>query len=514
MTIVAMPDGTQVSFPDDMPPDQIRGLILQKFPDVAKGLVPEATDHGLSERQQLSPAGKAMSPITSYPETYQRMNQEARNMVSAGVSQMANPGSLTTLQGTGASDILTGAGKAALGAAGFVASPISAAYRSVIGQPVEDVTGIPREYTEFAAQLATPGVGLASAGKSAPVVRNVAQAAPTIAELKAAAKAGYDSPEVTSLVIKPPAISKYSETTQAALNNAGFDENLAPKTFAILSKLQTVPEGATVTGNNLQSLRRMLGNAAGSTDATERAAATRAIEALDDLLPKIAKSDVISGDTAAAAKTLEEARGNYAAAKQAEKIDQKTVQAEVRAAASNSGMNVANTVRQRMADVVLKPAERRGLTEEEIQAARDISEGTRGQNALRAAGNLAGGGGGLGAAVTGGIGALVTPGGIGGLIPLAGYAMKAVANKMTLKQAEKLSEMIRSRAPLASSLDKFEISAGNLNNVRNARTISAAVIASRNLSNNLRSAGFNVSPSDLMKSLQGPVPARAQDEQQ
>jgi hypothetical protein len=33
MPIVAMPDGARVSFPDDMPADQIRSLILQKFPD-------------------------------------------------------------------------------------------------------------------------------------------------------------------------------------------------------------------------------------------------------------------------------------------------------------------------------------------------------------------------------------------------------------------------------------------------------------------------------------------------
>jgi hypothetical protein len=35
MPIVAMPDGVQVEFPDDMPKEQIRSLILQKFPDAA-----------------------------------------------------------------------------------------------------------------------------------------------------------------------------------------------------------------------------------------------------------------------------------------------------------------------------------------------------------------------------------------------------------------------------------------------------------------------------------------------
>jgi hypothetical protein len=49
MPIVAMPDGTQVSFPDDMPADQIRGMIAQKFPDVVpKESVSTAADMGKS----------------------------------------------------------------------------------------------------------------------------------------------------------------------------------------------------------------------------------------------------------------------------------------------------------------------------------------------------------------------------------------------------------------------------------------------------------------------------------
>lgn len=49
MPIVAMPDGTQVSFPDDMPADQIRGMIAQKFPDlVPKAPVSTTADVGKS----------------------------------------------------------------------------------------------------------------------------------------------------------------------------------------------------------------------------------------------------------------------------------------------------------------------------------------------------------------------------------------------------------------------------------------------------------------------------------
>lgn len=112
----------------------------------------EPADHGLSERQKLSPFQKAALPVTSYPETYQRMNKEAQDQVSRGVDQVMAPGN-------GALETAKGVGNVALGGLGFVASPVNAAYRTVIGQPVEDVTGVPREYTEFAAQLATPGIG-------------------------------------------------------------------------------------------------------------------------------------------------------------------------------------------------------------------------------------------------------------------------------------------------------------------------------------------------------------------
>ena len=37
--IVKMPDGAQVSFPDDMPKEEIRALIEEKFPDAAKSRV-------------------------------------------------------------------------------------------------------------------------------------------------------------------------------------------------------------------------------------------------------------------------------------------------------------------------------------------------------------------------------------------------------------------------------------------------------------------------------------------
>lgn len=126
----------------------------------------EPTDHGLSERQKLSPLGKAINPLTSYWDTYKTMNKEAREQASHGAGQLAHPDS--------AWDFAKGAGNVALGGLGYVTSPINAGYRSVVGQPIEDVTGIPREYTEFTGQMLTPGLGMTKLAKAPGVAEQVA----------------------------------------------------------------------------------------------------------------------------------------------------------------------------------------------------------------------------------------------------------------------------------------------------------------------------------------------------
>jgi hypothetical protein len=153
-----MPDGVDVEFPDDMPRERISAIIRGKFPDAVKQLA-APDDHGLARRQAMSGPEKVLSPITEYPRNYDEMRKEAQHQMSTGVGQLKS-GLLDHGIAGDVPEFVSGLGNTALGALGYVGSPISAAYRSVIGQPIEDVTGIPREYTEFGAQLATPGIGL------------------------------------------------------------------------------------------------------------------------------------------------------------------------------------------------------------------------------------------------------------------------------------------------------------------------------------------------------------------
>jgi hypothetical protein len=206
---------------------------------------------------------------------------------------------------------------------------------------------------------------------------------------------------------------------------------------------------SVVTVSNLESLRRTLGNAAGSIDKTERLAAKSAQSKLDDWLANIPNADVIKGDPQAVSAILKEARANYAASERSAALDRKVVRAELRASAANSGQNVANTMRQRIADILINPNERRGYSADEIAQMERIVEGTKPGNLARFGGNMLGGGGGLGMLASGGAGMLAAGGPQGLALPLAGMALKKLSGASTMRQVKILDEMLRSRAPLA-----------------------------------------------------------------
>lgn len=364
-------------------------------------------------------------------------------------------------------------------------------------------------------------LGAVASGVSRVVGGKAPSSAPSIGELKSAARQGYQSAAVKELELAPQTVSNAATGIRARLDAEGFDEIIGTKAHNILKRLESVPDGATLTGQNLHSIQKTLGKAAQSIDPQERAAARMALNEFNGFLENIPAQAVKRGSVEDFVNTMREANANYARAMQASNIDSKIIQAETRAAAANSGMNVANTIRQRMADVKLNPKQNRGMHPEDIAAAGQVAEGTALGNTIRKIGNIAGGGGGLGTLAAGAVGA--TAGGvyggdqqsigIGGFaLPALGFAMRGIGNRMTLNQAHRLSEAIRTRAPLASATTKFEEKVAQFQSQRNAKTAAAAAIAARNLSTNLRSAGFDVPAGDLMRALQGGVAGRADDE--
>lgn len=137
MPIIRMPDGQQVRFPDDMPREQIRGMIASKFPDFAnnKGL-------NLSEEQKAE--------IQARNEAYAQRQEENRPWVDK--NPIARLG-VATMQGI-ANAGLNPAGYVAR-AAGIDTQPFEA---QTAGERVAELAG---QYGYDAAAI-VPTLGLAA----------------------------------------------------------------------------------------------------------------------------------------------------------------------------------------------------------------------------------------------------------------------------------------------------------------------------------------------------------------
>jgi len=155
-------------FYSDMPVEQFNqkiGLKPGALPPIVvteggdeKQPPPTADDHGLARRQAMSPLEKAISPFTEWPRHTREISTEGTHQLQRGLGQLYSGAFGHGLAGD-VGEFAAGAGNVGFGALGATFAPLSAMYRSIIGQPLEDVTGIPREQTEFLAQLATPGIG-------------------------------------------------------------------------------------------------------------------------------------------------------------------------------------------------------------------------------------------------------------------------------------------------------------------------------------------------------------------
>ena len=89
MPVVNMPDGAQVSFPDDMPADRIRSLIQQKFPDAAKGA--SVASAAPAAAPVAPPAADVPLPTPMPPEVRaQRWTDENRRGLKIGTQAVGS----------------------------------------------------------------------------------------------------------------------------------------------------------------------------------------------------------------------------------------------------------------------------------------------------------------------------------------------------------------------------------------------------------------------------------------
>ena len=300
---------------------------------------------------------------------------------------------------------------------------------------------------------------------------------PTAKELKAAATAGYTKTENMGVEYGAQAVKSLGDDIAATLEKESRIRPLNKKLFALLDEIRNPPSDSTITLPNLDNFRKQLGFIARDKDPAKSAAASIALEKLDDFLELGGVETTASGGAVAGAaapqtlpavegegarsaaqragQILKDARGNYAASARSQALADIGDTSELRAAAANSGQNIGNTLRQKLASLRLSKNGSRGFTEEELTAIEQVIKGTATTNTLRRVSNLLGGGGGIGQTLIGaggaGYGGAVggLPGAVVGAMPVvAGMASRKAANVLTKRQLENLAKMTRTRSPL------------------------------------------------------------------
>lgn len=298
-------------------------------------------------------------------------------------------------------------------------------------------------------------------------VRQPKVAVPSSADLKTEGGAQRNLARSMGVVYSNDAVVGLATKAQADLLQKGWGPKVATQTNAVLDDLKAFSDDPTAqrdfstaveaARNNLQAI------AQGASDAQERGAASRAISALDQFIKRPDPGSVVAGPAAALGEVFADANSNYAAGSRSQTLEAIAKRSANRASASNSGLNLDNSIRGRVASFIQPSpnggpsvAERSGFQPNEIQLLQDIVDGKKGANALRTVANLLGGGGGLGALATGGLsgaaGSMATGSPAGALLgvipPAIGLGAKIAENSITRRALANAAEQLRTRSAM------------------------------------------------------------------
>lgn len=238
-----------------------------------------------------------------------------------------------------------------------------------------------------AAPLAGTAVGLVGRRlRAGQANRATVAAAPTAQELRSQATKAFDAAAEDGLSVKPEVFKGAVDDIARWAADQGIDPTLHPGATAALKRLVQAaddPDHAIP----VETLRRVLGSAAGSRVPDEGRIANGMIDRLDGFMDELTPDQVVSGSPDSVA-LLKRGRELWGRMRRTELVDDAVVRAERRAASSGSGGNVNNAVRQNLKSILDNPSKRRGFSEAELQAMEDVVRGTPTQNAMRLLGKL------------------------------------------------------------------------------------------------------------------------------
>ena len=282
-----------------------------------------------------------------------------------------------------------------------------------------------------------------------------------------------------------------------------------------------IDELATASGNKAPDLNELLAQRQRinkftfdkKTPLNEREAGKDVIKMIDQKIEDVVRSNRGPGSADQLIADIKEANFRGAQFHQGKRVEKATEEAQKRAGRSGTGGNLYNTLMQEFGKVAKSPL---GMTEAEQAVASRLSEGTTTRNMLRLIGRLDPTAGAIQMGAH--VGAYVPSGGWNVPVAIGGWVARHLGERLALKDANRLAELIASRDPstmrLSGPMQEWATAGQAFKDDPAAKNLGRLMIATRNFSHNLKDFGITISPNELLKSIQGTVPGRTEDEKQ
>ena len=274
--------------------------------------------------------------------------------------------------------------------------------------------------------MALPAVGnmISQRGSSA------IKAAPTIDELGAQGRAAFQTVKQAGISLKPQAYDRALWKMSARLREFGFDVDLQKGTATVLNRLSAA-RGKPLDLQELHNLRKLAGQAARGTEASDREAARIVIDGIDDIVEEAANFTLGRGNMLGAPGARATGKEGLAALKQgistwhtmrkSETVQELFRRAEIKAGEAK-GPAYAKALRQEFKSLALRRNGLRGFTPAERKIIENVGKGADSKQLMAVFGRFLRSIPAIGAAGFAGGG----PVGIGGLA-LGGHALEQAA---------------------------------------------------------------------------------------
>jgi hypothetical protein len=349
----------------------------------------------------------------------------------------------------------------AVGQSPLVQNPVT---QAVIGK-AKELAGEHPVLTDVASDVANllPAIGaargidegLSALGAAREAAAKDAVPIPTKDELDAAATAAYKRAGDAGVVVTPQSVENLKTGVGQALSGDIVDPQLHPKATAVLNRVAATQGPQTL--EQLDALRRVARDARAGATPDDSRLLGKVVDAIDDHVQGLTAADVTANDPAGAVQALQDARNLYSRYKKSDTIDQLLERARTRAG-QFSGSGFENALRTEFRQLALNQKRLRTFLPEEQAAIKRVARGGPLANAARMLGKYAPTGvvstmlgGGVGAAIGHGLLGAGEGAGVGAVaLPALGAAGRDVAERLTMRNVERLQQLLR-RGPEGSA---------------------------------------------------------------